>query len=45
MTAPTKDHILEAAARLYGEHGFRGTTTRRIAQEAGVNEVTLFRQF
>src|SRR5471032_2054572 len=45
MTAPTKDHILEAAARLYGEHGFRGTTTRRIAQEAGVNEVTLFRLF
>ncbi len=45
MTAPTKEHILEAAARLYGEHGFRGTTTRRIAQEAGVNEVTLFRLF
>jgi outer membrane protein len=45
MTAPTKEHILEAAARLYGEHGFRGTTTRRIAQEARVNEVTLFRLF
>ncbi len=45
MTAPTKDHILEAAARLYGEHGFRGTTTRRIAEEAGCNEVTLFRLF
>ena len=45
MTAPTREHILEAAARLYGEHGFRGTTTRRIAQEAGVNEVTLFRLF
>jgi AcrR family transcriptional regulator len=24
---------------------YRGATTRRIAQEAGVNEVTLFRQF
>jgi outer membrane protein TolC len=45
MTAPTRDHILTAAARLYGEHGFRGTTTRRIAEEAGVNEVTLFRLF
>lgn len=45
MTAPTKDHILEAAARLYGEHGFRGTTTRRIAEEADCNEVTLFRLF
>jgi AcrR family transcriptional regulator len=37
--------ILEAAARLFGEHGYRGTTTRRIAREAGVSEVTLFRQF
>jgi outer membrane protein len=45
MTAPTRDQILDAAVRLYGEHGFRGTTTRRIAQEAGVNEVTLFRLF
>jgi AcrR family transcriptional regulator len=45
MTAPTRDHLLAAAARLYGEHGYRGTTTRRIAEEAGVNEVTLFRLF
>jgi AcrR family transcriptional regulator len=37
--------ILEAAARLFGNHGYRGTTTRRIALEAGVSEVTLFRQF
>ena len=37
--------ILEAAARVYGEHGFRGATTRRIATAAGVNEVTLFRLF
>ncbi len=39
------DRILEAAARVYAETGFRGTTTRRVAQEAGVNEVTLFRHF
>jgi AcrR family transcriptional regulator len=49
MTAPTavptRVQILTAAARLYGEHGFRGTTTRRIAEEAGVNEVTIFRLF
>lgn len=37
--------ILDAAARVYGEVGFRGATTRRIAAEAGVNEVTLFRIF
>jgi AcrR family transcriptional regulator len=37
--------ILDAAGRLFCECGVRGTTTRRIATEAGVNEVTLFRQF
>ena len=40
-----RDQLLEAAVRLYAEVGYRGATTRRIAQEAGVNEVTLFRQF
>lgn len=45
MTEPTKQHLLEAALRVYGEGGFRGATTRRIADEAGVNEVTLFRLF
>ena len=37
--------ILDAAARVYAEFGFRGATTRRIAQAANVNEVTLFRAF
>lgn len=45
MTEPTKQHLLEAALRVYGEGGFRAATTRRIAEEAGVNEVTLFRLF
>ena len=50
MTAPDRIHvsrerILEAAARVYALHGFRGATTRLIANEAGVNEVTLFRTF
>lgn len=40
-----RDRILAAAARVYAAHGFRGATTRRIATEAGVNEVTLFRTF
>jgi AcrR family transcriptional regulator len=39
------DRILKAAARVYSETGYRGTTTRRVAQEADVNEVTLFRHF
>jgi AcrR family transcriptional regulator len=33
----TTARIVEAAARLFGEHGFRGTTVRRIAEEAGVS--------
>ena len=37
--------LLDAASRVYAEVGFRGATTRRIAEEAGVNEVTLFRLF
>ena len=39
------ERILEAARRVYAKHGFRGATTRLIAIEAGVNEVTLFRTF
>jgi AcrR family transcriptional regulator len=40
-----RDKLLDCAVRLYAEAGFRGATTRRIAQEAGVNEITLFRHF
>ena len=42
---PNRCRILDAARKVFGEYGFRGATTRRIAQEAGVNEVTLFRTF
>jgi AcrR family transcriptional regulator len=41
----SKDRILGAAASVYAERGFRGATTRRIADVAGVNEVTIFRIF
>src|SRR5689334_3145615 len=40
-----RDQILTAAVRVYAEVGYRGATTRRIAAEAGVNEITLFRHF
>jgi AcrR family transcriptional regulator len=40
-----KQRILEAAAKVYAEVGYRGATTRRIAAEAGCNELTLFRNF
>jgi AcrR family transcriptional regulator len=41
----TRAQILTAAIDVYGQHGFRGATTRRIADAAGVNEVTVFRHF
>lgn len=37
--------LLDAAVNVFAAVGFRGATTRRIAQVAGVNEVTLFRHF
>jgi len=37
--------IYSAAIALFCERGFGGTTTRQIADRAGVNEVTLFRRF
>lgn len=37
--------ILDAAITLVGEYGYKGTTTRRIAERAGVNEITIFRKF
>ena len=41
----SRNRLIEAAARVYACAGFRGATTRRIAEEAGVNEVTIFRLF
>ena len=37
--------ILDAALNLMVKYGYKGATTRMIAQEAGVNEVTIFRYF
>jgi AcrR family transcriptional regulator len=41
----TRQRILLAARKLYAERGSRGTTTREVADSAGVNEATLFRHF
>lgn len=43
--AQTRDRILSAAQRLFAAQGFDGTTTRDLAQAAGVAEGTLFRHF
>jgi AcrR family transcriptional regulator len=40
-----REALLEAAIKVYADAGMRGATTRRIAQTANVNEVTLFRHF
>lgn len=41
----TRDKIQEASLKLFSQKGFLGATTREIAREAGVAEVTLFRHF
>ncbi|WP_353929888.1 helix-turn-helix domain-containing protein [Okeanomitos corallinicola TIOX110] len=41
----TRDRIINAARRLFAAKGFDGTTTRDLAQAAGVAEGTLFRHF
>jgi AcrR family transcriptional regulator len=41
----TEDKILDATIKLLDQVGWKGATTKRIAAEAGVNEVTLFRKF
>lgn len=38
-------HILHEAARLFGTHGFSGTTTRDIAAAVGTTEAALYRYF
>jgi AcrR family transcriptional regulator len=41
----TRERLLDAAAQTFSRDGLRGATTREIARNAGVNEVTLFRHF
>lgn len=41
----TETRILKAAERLFARRGYGGTTTRDLAQAAGVAEGTLFRHF
>lgn len=41
----TREKMIRAAIELFRQKGFKGTTTKKVAQMAGVNEVTLFRHF
>jgi TetR/AcrR family transcriptional regulator len=40
-----EQRILEAALKVFASEGYSGATTRKIAEEANVAEVTLFRKF
>jgi len=41
----TREKLLAAAMKVFARDGLQRATTRVIAEEAGVNEVTLFRHF
>ncbi len=41
----TRKRIIAATRQVYARKGARGTTTREVAECAGVNEATLFRHF
>jgi AcrR family transcriptional regulator len=40
-----RQQLIDAAMRLFSVQGFDGTTTREIAEAAGVNEAIIFRHF
>ena len=45
MVDKTEQKIMEAALKVFSENGYKGATTRVIANESGFNELTLFRKF
>lgn len=40
-----KEQLIEIAMKLFSEQGFDGTSTREIADAAGINEALIFRHF
>lgn len=42
---PTRQRLIHTALELFASQGVTATTTKQIAEAAGVNEVTLFRNF
>lgn len=41
----TRSKIMSVALKLFSEQGYYSTTTKQIANEAEVNEITIFRHF
>jgi len=44
-TRVRRQEILDAAEQLFSQKGFKGTTTKELAEKAGVHEAVLFRHF
>ena len=44
-SADRREQILGVATGLFAQQGFRGTTTKLIADRAGVTEALIFRHF
>ena len=40
-----RQQILELATELFARQGYEGTTTRQLAERAGINEAIIFRHF
>jgi AcrR family transcriptional regulator len=45
MREVRRQQLVDVAMRVFSERGFRGTTTKEIAQAAGVSEAIIFRHF
>lgn len=41
----TKDKIIKASISLFSEHGYKGTSVRKIASEVGIRESALYNHF
>jgi TetR/AcrR family transcriptional regulator len=40
-----RQQLIETGLRVFAKHGFRGTTTRQLADAAGVTEAVIFKHF
>ncbi len=45
MVSDTRDTILQVARRLFVRQGYTATSTRQIAQEAGIGKATVYHHF
>ncbi|WP_239253601.1 TetR/AcrR family transcriptional regulator [Listeria ilorinensis] len=41
----TNESIMEAALKMVAKNGIKGSTTRQLAEAAGINEATIFKKF